>query len=76
MKIKKIRWEDGQYGFRYGYIGKIRLFSMSYSNEGYGLTSYLPMEAIEKIKTVKYAEKQAEEYLEKLINFLTEKEEK
>jgi len=76
-KLKKIEWKEGQYGFEYGFVGKIRLFSCGYEEKGkYLLTTTLPQHKTFLCENMDECKEKAIEVLRKFIEYIRAKESK
>ena len=76
MNIKKIEWKEGKYGFEYGYIGKIRMFSIGMSDSDsykYVLRPSLPgIKDNFEFPNREQAREKAQEILKEFVEYIQE----
>jgi hypothetical protein len=77
--MKEIEWKDGQYGFEYGYVGKIKLFTCYYdtgrpkgeSGNKYKLDSTLPQMKSINCKDMDECKEEAKRLFQVFIDYIT-----
>jgi hypothetical protein len=73
MKFKEIDWRAGNYGYYYGYVGPIRLFTLGFGSKGkYDLSSSLPQMNKKKVDSIEDGKEQAVKMLETFIGMISE----
>lgn len=72
-EVKELEWHDGEFGYVYGYVDQVRLFSLGYRDGGYMLGTELPGIKPKRAPDLQSGKLLAQKILGIYVKFLTKR---